>query len=74
MRSGHWCARRHLIVPDIGTAIRAGIGAAAGFVASGLEKLVGIESDAQKALDDLNAWSTRPGLGQLSETLHSSRV
>jgi hypothetical protein len=40
-----------MIMPGIGTAIGAGIGAAAGFVAGGLEKLVGIESDAQKAHD-----------------------
>jgi hypothetical protein len=44
-----------MIMPGIGTAIGAGIGAAAGFAASGIEKLVGIESDAQKAHDDIKS-------------------
>lgn len=44
-----------MIMPGIGTAIGAGIGAAAGFVAGGLEKLVGIKSDAQKVHDDVKS-------------------
>jgi hypothetical protein len=44
-----------MIMPGFGTAIGAGIGAAAGFVAGGMEKLVGIQSDAQKVHDDVKS-------------------
>ena len=44
-----------MIMPGIGTAIGAGIGAGAGFLAGGLEKLLGIESPAVKAHNDIKS-------------------
>jgi hypothetical protein len=44
-----------MILPGIGTAIGAGVGAAAGFVAGGLEQLLGVESPAVKAQHDIKS-------------------
>lgn len=44
-----------MILPGLGTAIGAGVGAAAGFVAGGLEDLLGVKSDREKAKSQIQS-------------------
>lgn len=44
-----------MILPGIGTAIGAGVGAAVGFATSGIEDLLGIKSDRQKAIEQVRS-------------------